>query len=146
MTTLIVNWSLDTCPCFISSSYDDTTPLDTRTYTVVSINPCQFHAGLGNDQTIRDIALEENQRKNNAIQNILDNVPTSLQDKLYTLMQDGITRIIKKGVSITFTLTGTAPNRVLNLTITGATLTNAQKNNAQTFLDNRFGTGKVVIA
>lgn len=149
MTTQTVVWSPDTCApnepsCIIELSYDDTTSLDTRTYTPTNIyRQCSIHQGLGNITQIHSVVSEENQRKNNALQNIIDNAPTQLQDQLFTVQNNG--RILKKGVEYVFDITGTPPNRVVNVTFTGVTLTPQQKTAAQNFLNNRFGTGKVVI-
>jgi len=136
-----LTWSLDTCACQIELTYDDTTPLDTRTYTPSNyINVCSFHSGISDINTRHSTVVEENQRKNNARQTVLDNAPTTIIDT----MPDG-TKQLKRGISIDFTVTGTAPNRVVTLTVTGINLTNQQKNNIQNFLDNRFGAGKVIL-
>ena len=149
MTTQTVIWSPDTCApnepsCVIELSYDDTTPLDTRTHTPTNIlRTCSTHQGLGNITQIHNVVSEENQRKNNALQTILDNAPTQLQDQLYTVQGAG--RVLKKGIDYVFDITGTPPNRVVNVTFNGVTLTSQQKTAAQTFLNNRFGANKVII-
>lgn len=141
MTIQQLRWSLDTCPCIIVISYDDTTPLDTRTYTLVQYERvCQFHNGISDIPTRQATIQEENSRKNNAYQLILDHAPASMLDTL----PNGTTQL-KKGIDIIHTVQGTAPNRTFTLTVTGVTLTANQINTAQNFLDNRFGAGKVTV-
>lgn len=53
---------------------------------------------------------------------------------------------ILDSIVMTWTWTGTAPNRVLNIVVTGITLNNPQKQNVQQKLDNRFGAGKVIAS
>lgn len=51
---------------------------------------------------------------------------------------------ILDSINMTWQWTGTAPNRVLTITVTGITLNNPQKQNVQNKLDARFGAGNVV--
>jgi len=134
-------WSPDTCSCIIEYSWDSTEPESTRTHTLSNfVNVCSFHSGLANNTTRWNTVLEENPRKNIAYQLILDNGPAGLSD-----IVDG-SKQLKNGITINTLWSGTAPNRVLTITVTGLTLTQNQKNSIQTFLNNRFGAGKVLIA
>jgi hypothetical protein len=52
---------------------------------------------------------------------------------------------LKNNITYDFSWSGTAPDRVLNISFTGITLTNQQKNTIRTVLNNRFGIGKVNV-
>lgn len=146
MTIRGVTWSPSTCGCVIELEYDDTTPLDTRPYTIHNIAVCSIHTGLGDLLTIYNTIRDENSKVSLSLDEILKRVPTSLLDQLYVLQNDGITRVLKKGIRFQFTITGTAPNRVLNISFINYTLTTQQRTNAQTWLNNRFGVGKVILS
>jgi hypothetical protein len=139
MVTNTTRYSPDTCDCVIEYSWDSTLSEDQRVHTLSTISKCSFHSGLS-DNTAYNTVFEENPRKNIAYQLILDNGPVGLSD-----LVDG-TRQIKPGIFINTVWSGTAPNRVLTVTVTGFSLTQNQKNSIQTFLNNRFGAGKVLIA
>jgi hypothetical protein len=83
---------------------------------------------------------EENDRKNAALRISLAAAPTTLFNVV------GSDRVLKDTVNYNFTWTGTAPNRILNISFTGVTLTTAQKNTIRTQLDSRIGVGKVVLS
>ena len=59
--------------------------------------------------------------------------------------KDNGTIYLKKGITIEFAYSGTQPNRLLTLTVTGITLTQQQINKAQTALDTKFGINQVVV-
>jgi len=142
MVTKITRYSPDTCSCVIEYSWDDTQPESTRTHTLANyINKCPAHTVLATDQDRWNAVFEENPRKNQAYQHILDNSPTT---SLYDIVNG--TRQLKNGITFSWSWSGTAPNRVLTISYTGITLTTAQKNSIQTFLNTRFGAGKVLIA
>ena len=89
-----------------------------------------------------DSSLEENRRKNGTIAELLDKAAADFGE---TDPASG-TIILKRGIIISWTWTGTAPNRVMNLTITGAASLSAQKKTAaQNFVNTKFGTGKVIL-
>jgi len=141
MVLNITRWSPDTCDCVIEYSWDTTEPEAIRTHTLSNfINVCSFHQSLADNTTRWNTVLEENPRKNIAHQLILDNGPTGLSDLI-----DG-TRQLKNGITINKSWSGTAPNRVLTITVSGFSLTQNQKNAIQAFLNTRFGAGKVLIA
>ena len=141
MTINTTRWSPDTCDCVIEYTWDDSLPNDQIVLTPTNIiNVCPFHTAFATSPAnLYAVLTEENPRKNIAIQNILDNGPTSLFDVV------GSNRYLKKGITINFSWTGTAPNRVVHLTIGGVTLTNNQRNTVQNALNTRFGTGKVIL-
>ena len=104
-------------------------------------NVCETHSVLANQAEVFNTLKDENPRRNKAFQHLLDNGPALLVD---TDPVSGA-KVLKPGIHIDFSFTGTPPNRVVVLTLTGITLTTNQKNNAQTFLNNKFGVGKVTL-
>jgi len=140
MVIKITRWSPDTCDCVIEYSWDSTTTETNRIHTLDNyVKKCAFHSGLATDNDRWNTVLEENPRKNYALQTVLDNGPAALFDTVSG------SRVLKNGITYSWTWSGTAPDRVLTISFTGITLTQNQKNTAQTFLDNRFGVGKVLI-
>jgi hypothetical protein len=140
MAIKTTRYSPDTCGCVIEYSWDDSVTEDQRQHTLANyITKCPAHTGLPTDQDRWNAVFEENPRKNIAHQLILDNGPTALSDLI-----NG-TRQIKDGITFNTSWSGTAPDRVLTITVTGISLTQTQKNSIQTFLNNRFA-GKVLIA
>jgi hypothetical protein len=89
---------------------------------------------------VYNTVLEENRRKNIALQVALTNGPVGL----YNIHTDG-TRLLKETITYVWSWTGTAPNRVLRISFTGITLTSAQKTTIQNAENTRFGTGKVTV-
>lgn len=142
MVTRTTTWSPDTCQCVIEYTWDDTVPEDSRTHSISNVvSKCSFHQGLATKDNVWNVVMEENPRKNNAFKHILDNGPSSL----YDLDTDGITRVLKKNISLNFSWSGTVPNRVLTITVVGVTLNTSQRNTVQNALNNKFGTGKVLL-
>ena len=142
MATKTTKYSPDTCDCVIEYTWDDSVPADIRTHTLSTyINKCSAHSGLATDQDRWNSIFEENPRKGQALQLVLDNGPTGLFDTL-----SSGNRVLKESIKFNFTWSGTAPNRVLTISFTGINLTTNQKNTLQSALNTRFGTGKVLIA
>jgi len=140
MAIRTTRWSPDTCTCVIDYTWDDTTSETNRVHTLSTITKCPAHIAQ-TDSTAYSTVLDENPRKNIALENILSSSPTTA---LYDTVNG--TRQFKQGINVNFSWSGTAPNRVLTLTITGISLTTPQKNTLQTALNTRLGSGKVVLA
>src|SRR5215212_113781 len=134
-------WQPDTCDCILEYSWDDSVPADQRVHTPTNSIKCPFHTNQATHSAVYNTVVNENQRKNIGFQTALDNGPTSLFD----LQADG-SRTLKNNITYSWTWSGTAPNRLLTVTFTGITLTNAQKNAIQTKLNTIFGAGKVILA
>jgi hypothetical protein len=139
MTIKTTRFSPDTCQCVLEYEWDDTLSETNRTHTLSNyVSKCPAHSGLS-DANGWNTVFEENPRKNIARQLCLDNGPTSLYNTI-----DG-SRQLKNTITYNFSWSGTAPNRVLTISFTGITLTNQQKNTIQNVLNNRFGSGSVLI-
>lgn len=142
MTINTNRWTLDTCSCIVDISFDDTQPPDTRAHNLSNyVRRCSFHNVQANDTDRYNSITEENPRKNNARQHIIDNAPVAFVD---TNATTGL-KTLKPGLSIDFSVAGTPPNRIFTMIFRGVTLTQAQINNVQTKLDSRFGAGRVIF-
>ena len=140
MVINITRWSPDTCACVVEYTWDSTQSESTRVHTLSNVvSKCPAHQALS-DSTIYSTLVDENPRKNTALQTVLDNSPTTA---LYDIVNGN--RTLKPTIGYSFSFTGTAPNRVLNLSFTGITLTTQQKTTIQTALNTRFGSGKTII-
>lgn len=129
---MVTRWSPDTCECIIEYEADGN-------LTKV-VQACDAHKG-NSESTVYQTVLEENPRKNKSFKEILDNAPPGMFD----LDEESGTRIFKRGITVDFEWTGTAPNRTLKLIVKGITLTANQLNAVQAKLDNKLGAGKVTI-
>ena len=132
----MTRWTPDTCnnpPCIFEYT-------DDGNFTLTNVvQKCSRHSSQTNSVAYTNVK-GENQNKNIAHQLILDNGPTALFDTV-----NG-SRVLKNSITVSWVYSGTPPDTTLTLTYTGITLTNQQKNSIQTFLNNRFGTNKVVLA
>ena len=139
MTIKTTRWKPDTCGCILEYTWDDAVAQSSRTHTLSNfINRCSDHSSLANDTARYNAVMDENPRKNTALQVALDNGPSTLYDL------SGTTRTLKPSVNYTYSWSGTAPNRTLTIGFSVA-LTTTQKNTIRTALDTRLGTGKVLI-
>lgn len=141
MTIQTTRWSPDTCPCIIEYQWDDTQTESTRTHTIANvINKCAAHNTTADNNAHWNILMDENPRKNTTLGLALSNLTSDI-----ATTDAGGSLVLKSGITFNWSWTGTSPNRVLNISFTGVTLTTAKKNNLQTALNNQFGTGKVVV-
>src|SRR5262245_8354056 len=128
-------WTLDTCGFDIKTENCQIL-INDQTGTETYVRRCPAHQTATEAQ-----AHEENTRgKSNVEWEMLDGAPSSLFDTL----PDG-TRQFKNGINVTWTWSGTVPNRVLNVNVTGVTLTQNQQNSIKNKLNNRFGINNVVL-
>jgi hypothetical protein len=136
-------WRPDTCDCVIVQEWDDSLPQDQIVINPISINRCAAHQNIQSTVTASNTVLSENQNKNFGLDEILQNAPNT---NWFDIDAQTGSRVFKKNIILNWTWSGTPPNRVLTLNFTGVSLTAQQKNTLQTRLNNRFGTGKIVIA
>ena len=116
-------WSPDTCDkCVIVYEWDDTVSQELRTHTPVSV--VNEHQDFKSDtmKVKYDKILEENQRKNIAVGEIIKNNPAI------------------NGEAIGFSYDA---QHKLHLTVPG--LTAQEKINAQNSVDTKVGNGKVIL-
>jgi len=144
LAIITTRWSPDTCGCILEYSWDDSVPDNSRVHTPTTIvNKCPAHSAIADTNTHFNVIIEENPRKNFALDEILQNAPST---SWFDIDPASGSRVFKNNITANWSWSGTAPNRVLTLTFTGITLTTAQRNTLQTRLNNRFGTGKITLA
>jgi len=125
-------WRPDTCSCEIDYSWDDSLPLDQVIFKLHKVNrACNAHAGV-TDAFVT--ALEENQRKNYSLGEILDRFSK-------VRIGDSAGYSFKIGMEPKWAFT---VSRVLQIDM-GNNLTGAEKNTLRTTLNTRFGVGKVQV-
>jgi hypothetical protein len=143
MVIKTTTWSPDTCDCIIEQGIDDSLPENEQTlFGVNVIRRCTAHQNFIDPTSHFNVVNEENPRKNKAIDELIQNAPST---NWYDIDPVTGSRTFKNGITVNLSWSGIAPNRVLTITFTGITLTGAQRNSLQTRLNNRFGTGKVVL-
>ena len=132
-------WTLDTCG--FDTSQNCQVEVDSNFNFIRFLRRCPDHEPkIAADQSGFDAIRDENARgSSNALDHIIKNAPAAFVDTL----PDG-SKQLKAGINVTWARSGTIPNRILTVTITGITLTQQQRNTITAFLDNRFN-GKVVL-
>jgi hypothetical protein len=135
----VKTWSPDTCPapgCIIEELYDGAGNI---TGGGVVVRKCAAHA-LVADGTLYDTLLnKENRRKNLIHKALVETGSLNLGE-----LQDGAF-VFKPGVDFTWAFSGVAPNRAITISVTGATLTTAQRNTITNYCNTNFGVGTVVL-
>ena len=92
----ITKWRPDTCGCEIDYQWDDAQNEDVRVHTIFEmIKVCPAHSGETDKVVHYAKVLDENQRKNIVLKEILEKVPSAVRDKI---QEDGsIVKDIKLG-------------------------------------------------
>lgn len=144
MTIQTTTWSPDTCNCTLRYKWDDADP-DAEVQIDIIKKSCQFHSNLlPNVPVTFSCIMDENRKKNNTLQYALETLPNKLADQF--VGDDGTVYLqIKGGIVFNYRFDGTAPNRVLYISFLGTSLSQNEKNNIQTKLNQRFGNGVIVI-
>jgi hypothetical protein len=144
MVLKTTQWSPDTCGCSFEYTWEDTQIEDNRVHNFKRVvTECVSHAHLNgnNKKDMYDSSLEENKRKNGTVAELIDKAAADFAE----VDPESGAIVLKKGITITWNWSGVAPDRILTVTITGITLTSQKKTQAQTFLNNKFGAGKVIL-
>lgn len=144
MVIKTTRWSPDTCDCVLEYDWDDSVP-DNQIITSykTTVNQCSNHLHLtgNNKKDTYDSVNEENKRKNGTITELI----TKMQSDFGEADPQTGAITLKKAINVSWVWSGTAPNRVMTLTVTGITLTSNKLNQAKNFLDTKFGVGKVIL-
>jgi hypothetical protein len=144
MVLKTTRWSPDTCDCILEYEWDDAVPNDQIVINYKNtVKQCSNHTHLtgNNKRDTYDAVNEENKRKNGTVAELI----TRLQSDFGEADPSTGAITLKKGINVSWTWSGTAPNRVMTMTVTGITLTTNKLNQAKNFLDTRFGVGKVIL-
>jgi hypothetical protein len=136
-------WKPDTCDCEVRFQWDTEDPnLQTEpTLTYVGGQRCPLHSSIQDHLgRIRD----ENGRKNQVENQILQTFASVLGEEV----DDGSGQLYLKwkgGITLNWHFEGEGDSRVLHVSVSGYSLNTQQKATAQSWADNHFGTGKVVV-
>ena len=144
MVIKTTRWSPDTCGCVFEYEWDDATNESTRQHIFKRVDKeCVSHSHLtGNSKKdMYDSSVEENQRKNGTVSELASKASAEYFD----ISGDGTTTL-KNGVTIYWTWSGTAPNRIMTIHVVGKTLTQNRMNQIQNALNTKFGINKVIFA
>ena len=117
----ITTWRPDTCGCELEYEWDDTTTGDNRVHTFKrATRQCPAHAGL-TPKNCYNNTLDENKRKNILFGEILEKMPSVVQEKLQA---DGTkTKELKPGLEYKWSFDA---NRNLEVDLVGFSV--AEKN------------------
>lgn len=143
-------WAPDTCGCklhrickYVGEEYVCQT-FETKL--------CEAHEGLATEE-IHDVVKVENTSKNLVEGELLKD--TTLTDEIpdegFGITPEALSagktrpRKWKNGIKYDWSFSGTGKNRVLNVSINGATLSKSKKDEVKLFVDTKFGQGKVNI-
>lgn len=137
-------WQPDTCPspgCIVEEIYVGSA----ITGMGAVVQKCAAHLGVA-DAALYGVlyanADGENKRKNL----VEGKLQTDLRSVLYdAAVDEGGNLVLKAGINVILTWSGTGSTRVLTITITGVSLTNGQKNSINNYCTATFGAGKVVL-
>lgn|SRR5262245_45267621 len=129
-------WTLDTCG-FDPRTENCQINIDDTNGTMSFVRKCPAHQNVNDPAQVH----QENIRgASNTLDHLLQNAPSGLFD----VNADG-SRTFKRGITVDWSWTGTAPDRVLNIDVTGFSPTTTQRNAITTALNNRFGAGNVTV-
>ena len=123
-------WKAATCGTTQNDRVSCIIDLNTESFIVTC--PAHNILSLANRERLNALENENKRGWGNVQQEILAAAPNQAPS-------------ILDQINITWQWTGTAPNRVLNVTVTGISLNTPQKQNVQNKLDNRFGAGNVIV-
>lgn len=77
----VTRWRPDTCECELEYQWDDTESEDIRTHTIANVvKACSAHALVVDKTQHYSKVLDENQRKNIVLGEILEKVPSAVEE------------------------------------------------------------------
>ncbi len=138
-------WKPDTCECEVEEIYNGNQIVGGGQV----LSKCSAHQSVA-DEDLYGVLYSnpdgENKRKNQLIRGLLGYEGFSLNLHQNKAQADGQTIVdFKDGVSCSWSFTGTGKDRVLQVSVVGATLTTNQKNALKNFANTKFGVGKVEL-
>lgn len=120
----ITRWKPDTCDCVIDYEWDASVPDVSRVHVYKDGTLCDIHKNIGITKANHfNVILEENKRKNQAIELAVKQIP-GLVDKV-SFSLDPVTRVVKIKFS--------------------NTISAGQRNGLTNAFTAKFGDGKVVV-
>ena len=143
MAVRTYRWKPDTCECVITETHDDVA----NTWSGVPESKCPAHAAVADNALYGVLHTNpdgENKRKNLVHKALLETGSLSLSQTVIGPDGSG-TLQFKPGIAFSWSWSGSNGSRVLTISVTGVTLTTAQKNTIRTYCDANFGAGKVMV-
>ena len=138
-------WKPDTCNCVIEQTHDPQNPAHGVQFSKV-IEKCIAHQNVPDDQlngVIYANSDSDQKRKNLLMKELLGNTALKLSE---TVTIDGNTiQRFKTGIDYNWSFQGLDKDRVLNISLTGITLSPTIKAIIQSYCDTTFGVGKINI-
>lgn len=137
MNLQLTLWRADTCDCIFEFTFDYDLPLASQSPVATASKLCSQHSGLKSmsHQTRWNHVNGQNRRKNEAI--------SDLADVLGLLNDPDIFTKLRELYLERFYLSGIDEDRIIH--IVTKNLSQTRINSVQTRVDNKFGSGKVVI-
>ena len=134
----ITRWRPDTCDCELEYEWDDSQNEDVRTHSVKNIlKACPVHSSIATKGQHYATVLDENQRKNKVLGEILEKLPALVEE---VTQEDGTTvKKLRKGLEYKWSFD---VDRNLEVDLVGAKLT--EKSAVKVLTDVLFP-GKVKI-
>jgi len=124
-------WSPDTCDgCVVVYEWDDAVPQELRIHTAISVKNTDPDFANDTKEIQYQKILEENQRKNIVIGEIIKNNPKLVDAE----------GILKKDIRIDFSYD---KQHVLHLSVSG--LNSQEKSDSQNSVNMKVGNGKVIL-
>ena len=134
----MIKWTADTCTGNTSTGCVILMDMSNPNTPVFSSfeRRCVHHSAISGDSLMQTM-FTESRKKEHTRQKILETASAIIGETI-----DG-TLTWKKGITFNWSYDN---NRILTVSVSGATLTTNQKSTIQTWADNIFGSGKVVVA
>lgn len=137
-------WRPDTCECVIEELYSGTDIIGGGQV----LKKCVAHNGVADSELYDVILNQENRPKNRMLRALLGYESVKglgLEESKKNADGSDAGLGLKQGVSYSWSFSGSGKNRILHIGVTGATLTDQQKNALKSFADAAFGENKVAI-
>jgi len=144
MAIQVQTWKPDTCGCVFEETHD---PSDANYGVKFSkvVTKCLVHQLVADANLYDEVYANpgsEQKRKNKIDAYLLTSGALGLSETVINRDGEAVVQY-KSGISYNWYFDA---NRVLNVTISGITLSNNLKNTIRSFCDATFGVGKVVVA
>lgn len=131
-----IKWYSDTCQC-IHEFNIETDDVNSIPIYIKTVSKCNVHTILSDVDSFTN-ALEQNQRKQKLQKYLLDNF------SILGEIVEGSLRW-KSTITPSFVYSGTGTEVIITFSVTGISLTNAQKNTIRNWCTTNFGSNKVTV-
>ena len=138
-------WRPENCGCDFEYEYDLDLPNDQRVVTFKrAVKLCAAHQSM-TELAAYNASQNQGARLDKLCKRLKEQFVGTLSDAIIDSDGNNTYYEFKSGIGVSWSFTGTGADRVLSASILGYNLSGSQRNQAQTWCDNTFGVGKVVI-